>query len=93
MRSPRAAKNFFSASVSLAISVLYGLRTELTTVYLCRGIISANSHMNGQQERADPYPPVPMPRNAQEAHTLLGILIVTWVLGLILLLWMDRKRK
>ena len=49
--------------------------------------------MNGQQERVDPYPQVPMPRNAHEAHTLLAIVIVTWVLGFALLLWMDRKKK
>ncbi|HET8888355.1 MAG TPA: hypothetical protein VFQ41_05580 [Candidatus Angelobacter sp.] len=48
--------------------------------------------MNGLQERLDPYFPIPMPENAQDAHTLLGILIVTWALGL-LLLWVDRKKK
>jgi hypothetical protein len=49
--------------------------------------------MNGRQEHVDPYPPIPMPGNAQDAHTLLAILIVTWTLGLILLLWIDRKKK
>jgi uncharacterized membrane protein len=52
--------------------------------------------MNVQQELVNPDPPfqpVPMPRNAQEAHTLLAIVIVTWVLGFALLLWIDRKKK
>jgi hypothetical protein len=34
-----------------------------------------------------------MPRNAQEAHAILAIVIVTWVLGFALLLWIDRKKK
>jgi hypothetical protein len=72
------------------------LRPELTTVYLSRGTISANPHMNDRQELVNPYPPfqpVPMPQNAKEAHTLLAIVIVTWALGFVLLLWIDRKRK
>jgi len=34
-----------------------------------------------------------MPRNAQDEHALLVIVIVTWVLGFALLLWIDRKKK
>jgi uncharacterized membrane protein len=52
--------------------------------------------MNDRQELVNPYSPfqpVPMPRNAQEAHTLLAIVIVIWVLGFALLLWIDRKKK
>jgi uncharacterized membrane protein len=52
--------------------------------------------MQDTQELVNPDPlfqPVPMPQNAQEAHTLFAIVMVTWVLGLVLLLWMDRKKK
>jgi hypothetical protein len=52
--------------------------------------------MNDWQEHVSPDPPfrpVPMPRNAKEAHIVLAIVMVTWVLGFILLLWIDRKRK
>ena len=75
---------------------LYGFRSELTTVHLGRGIISANPHMNALQEHASPYPPfesVPMPSNAREAHFILIIVIVTWMVGFTLLLRMGRKSK
>jgi hypothetical protein len=52
--------------------------------------------MQDTQELVNPYPPfqpIPMPRNAKDAHTLLAIVIVTWVLGFALLLWIDRKKK
>jgi hypothetical protein len=52
--------------------------------------------MNDRQELVNPGPPfqpVPMPQNAQEAHTLLALVIVIWVLGLALLLWIDWKKK
>jgi len=52
--------------------------------------------MNDRQEHVNPDPPfqpIPMPRNARDAHTLLAIVIVTWVLGFVLLLWIDRKKK
>jgi hypothetical protein len=52
--------------------------------------------MNDWQEHVypdPPFPPVPMPANAKEAHTLLAIVMVTWVLGFVLLLWIDRKKK
>jgi hypothetical protein len=72
------------------------LRLELATVYLYRGTINANSHMNAWQEHINPYPPfqpAPMPQNAKDAHALLAIVIVTWVLGFVLLLWIDRRKK
>jgi hypothetical protein len=52
--------------------------------------------MNDRQELVNPYPPfqpIPMPRNAKDAHTLLAIVIVTWALGFVLLLWIDRRKK
>jgi len=52
--------------------------------------------MQDTQEHVNPYPPfppVPMPRNAHDEHALLAIVIVTWVLGFALLLWIDRKKK
>jgi hypothetical protein len=75
---------------------LYGFRPELATVHLDRGIISANPHMNALQEHASPYPPfesVPMPANATEAHFLLVLVIVTWMVGLVLVLRMGKKNK
>jgi hypothetical protein len=52
--------------------------------------------MNDWQEHVNPYPPfpsAPMPQNEKDAHALLAIVIVTWVLGFILLLWIDRRKK
>jgi hypothetical protein len=52
--------------------------------------------MNDWQEHVDPdppFPPVPMPANAKEAHTLLAIVMVTWVLGLVLILRTGKKKK
>jgi hypothetical protein len=52
--------------------------------------------MNGLQELVNPDPQfqsVPMPRNEHEAHTLLAIVMITWIVGLALLLWIDRKKK
>jgi hypothetical protein len=68
----------------------------LTTVYLDRGIISTDPHMNALQEHVSPYPPfesVPMPANAGEAHFILIIVIVTWMVGFTLLLRMGGRSK
>ena len=65
-------------------------------MHLGRGIISANPHMNDLQEHVSPYPPfesVPMPANAKEAHFLLGLVIVTWMVGFLLLLRMGKNNK
>ena len=75
---------------------LYGFRTELTTVHLGRDTISANPHMNALQEHVSPYHPfesVPMPANAREAHFILIIVIVTWMVGFTLLLRMGGRSK
>jgi hypothetical protein len=76
--------------------LLYGFRSELATVQLGRGIISANPHMNDLQEHVSPYPPfesVPMPANAREAHFLLVLVIVTWMVGFVLILRMGKRSK
>jgi hypothetical protein len=76
--------------------LLYGFRSELATVQLSRGIISANPHMNDLQEHVSPYPPfesVPMPANAREAHFLLVLVIVTWMVGFVLILRMGKRSK
>jgi len=52
--------------------------------------------MNALQEHVSPYPPfesVPMPANAKEAHFLLGLVIVTWMVGFLLLLRMGKNNK
>ena len=52
--------------------------------------------MNDLQEHASSYPPfqsVPMPENAREAHIILIIVIITWMVGFILLLRPGRKNK
>jgi hypothetical protein len=52
--------------------------------------------MNDRQELVNPdspFQPAPMPRNEQEAHTILAIVIVIWALGFGLLLWIDRRKK
>jgi hypothetical protein len=75
---------------------LYGFRSELATVQLGRGTISANPHMNDLQEHVSPYPPfesVPMPANAREAHFLLVLVIVTWMVGFVLILRMGKRSK
>jgi hypothetical protein len=76
--------------------LLYGFRSKLATVQLGRGIISANPHMNDLQEHLSPYPSfesVPMPANAKEAHFLLVLVIVTWMVGFILILRMGKRSK
>jgi hypothetical protein len=75
---------------------LYGFRSELATVHLGRGIISANPHMNALQEHVSPYPPfqpAPMPANATETHFLVGLVIVTWMVGFVLVLRMGKRNK
>ena len=75
---------------------LYGLRPGLATVYLSRGIISANPHMNDLQEHVSPYPPfesVPMPANARDAHFILMLVIIIWAVGFVLILRMGRETK
>jgi hypothetical protein len=75
---------------------LYGFSSGLATVYLGRGIISANPHMNDLQEHASPYPPfesVPMPQNARESHFLLIIFIILWTVGFGVVLRMGKKDK
>jgi hypothetical protein len=75
---------------------LYDFSSGLATVYLSRGIISANPHMNDLQEHASPYPPfqsMPMPENAREAHVVLIIVIITWMVGFTLLLRQGKKNK
>jgi hypothetical protein len=52
--------------------------------------------MNAMQEHVSPYPPfqsAPMPANAQEAHFILVIAMITWIVGLVLVLRMGRQSK
>jgi hypothetical protein len=52
--------------------------------------------MNDLQEHVSPYPPFqppPMPQNAKEAHFILIIAMITWVVGLVLVLRMGRQSK
>jgi hypothetical protein len=52
--------------------------------------------MNGLQEHVSPYPPfqsVPVPRNEKEAHIILVIVIITWMVGFTLILRQGRKNK
>jgi hypothetical protein len=52
--------------------------------------------MNDLQEHVSPYPPfesVPMPANAREAHFLLVLVIVTWMVGFVLILRMGKRSK
>jgi hypothetical protein len=52
--------------------------------------------MNDLQEHVSPYPPfqpAPMPANATEAHFLVGLVIVTWMVGFVLVLRMGKKNK
>jgi hypothetical protein len=52
--------------------------------------------MNALQEHVSPYPPfqsAPMPANARQGHFLLGLVIVTWMVGFVLVLRMGRKNK
>jgi uncharacterized membrane protein len=52
--------------------------------------------MNAMQEHVSPYPPfepAPMPQNAREAHFILIIVMITWVVGLLLVLRMGKQNK
>jgi hypothetical protein len=52
--------------------------------------------MNDLQEHVSPYPPfqpAPMPENARDAHFILIIVMITWMVGLVLVLRMGKKHK
>ena len=94
---PQSSKEFaFEFSVFGQQCSCTAFRSELATVYLDRGIISANPHMNALQEHASPYPPfesMPMPANAREAHFILMLVIIIWAVGFALVLRMGKQSK
>jgi hypothetical protein len=52
--------------------------------------------MNATQEHVSPYPPfepVPMPQNARDAHLILIIMAIIWMVGLVFLLRPDKNNK
>jgi thiosulfate reductase cytochrome b subunit len=52
--------------------------------------------MNDPQEHASPYPPfesVPMPQNARDAHFILIIMCILWIVGFTLLFRLGKKNK